>query len=487
MEAWLAAQARNQPDAVALIEGSQCLSWQALARQAGRRAAMLAELGISRGSLVAVEATSDLESICWIHAVWWLGACVFPFHPDWPETVLAHRLEDVGPDAVVTGNPERLKSLPEWLGTQFVNMGLPDKAGEGIAACREVADSDLLTVLWTSGSTGAGRPVSLSVANHRASVWAVAERLQLNEQDRWLLCLPLDHIGGLAILVRALITGAGVVVHAHFDPERVRADLIEQPITLASMVPTMLARLLDHHAGPWSTRLRALLVGGAPATPKLLSRASTAGLSVAPTWGMTEACSQLATLDPGERGDTDFEHSPGLVGAPLSGVELRVVPDADLPEDDGQAGRLLVRGPMLSPSITVDDEGWFDTGDVGRIDERGRVIMLHRFRDLIISGGINVHAGEVEQVLRQCPWIADVAVLGLSHPNWGEQVVAVVVPGDNVPDGSNRGADLDRWCRSRLEPAQVPRQWRFVTRLPRTTLGKCRRDALEVLFNQPGD
>jgi len=487
MEAWLAAQARNQPDALALIEGSHCLSWQALAQQAAKRAAKLAEQGIGHGSRVAVEAANDLESICWIHAVWWLGGCVIPIHPDWPEVVVVRRLEELAPDALVMSRTEQLTSQSEWLGMQFVTMDPPDEADEGLDACRQVADGDLLTVLWTSGSTGAGRPVSLSVANHRASVRAITERLQLSKQDRWLLCLPLDHIGGLAILIRALITGASVVVQAHFDPEHVRANLTEQPITLASMVPTMLARLLDHYAGPWSTNLRALMVGGAPATAQLLSTASTAGLPVAPTWGMTEACSQLATLDPLESGAIDFEHHPGLVGVPLTGVELRVVPDADLPAGNGQAGRLLVRGPMLSPSVPVDDEGWFDTGDVGRIDKRGRAVMLHRVRDLIISGGINVHAGEVEQVLRQCPWIADVAVLGLSHPNWGEQVVAVVVPGDNGPDGPDRGPDLDRWCRSRLEPAQVPRQWRFVAELPRTALGKCRRDALEALFSQPGD
>jgi o-succinylbenzoate---CoA ligase len=487
MEAWLATQAAQRPDEVALIEGSRSLTWQNLARQAGQRAAGLAVQGLGPGSLIAVEAANDLESICWIHAVWWLGASVFPFHPDWPAAVLARRLEELAPGAVVTSDQQRLALMSERSGTLLLDMQQPDESANGLEACRQVGDGDLLTMLWTSGSTGAGRPVGLSVANHRASVRAIADRLHLTARDRWLLCLPLDHIGGLAILVRALITGCSVVVHAHFDPEQVRADLTGQPITLASMVPTMLARLLEDQPGPWSTSLRTLLVGGAPATTRLLSSARASGLPVAPTWGMTEACSQLATLEPGEDADMDFERSPGLVGAPLSGVELRVVPDLELPESDNRTGCLLVRGPMLSPLVPVDDEGWFDTGDIGRIDERGRVIMLHRARDLIISGGVNVHAGEVEQVLGQCPWIADVAVLGLAHPNWGEQVVAVVVPGDNAPDGPDRKAALDHWCRSRLEPAQVPRRWRFVAGLPRTAIGKCRRDALEALFIQPGD
>ena len=489
MNDWLAQQARKRPDAPALIAGEDGLSWKELAEQARRRAGVLVDHGLGRGSVVAVEAGNTLESVCWIHAVFWLGASLFPFHPRLPPAVLKQRLLHLVPDALVLTDAGQARvSVMPGVG-RILPLEAPDESvNSDVPAC-EPDDDHVLTILWTSGSSGAARAVPLSMANHVASTRAIAKRLDLTEQDRWLLCLPLDHIGGLAILVRAMITGASVVVHEHFDPARIRTALAAQPITLASMVPTMLARMVHHDAQSWPSKLRALLIGGAPASGQLLNQARAAGLPVAPTWGMTETCSQLATLAPAEAERADFPANPGLVGPPLPGVEVQIEPAQSLPDATGQCGRLLVRGPMVFRGYWTPDamsgkggDDWFDTGDIGRIDEQGRIVMAHRASDVIISGGVNINAGEVEQVLLKSEWIDDVAVLGLPHPTWGEQVVAVVAVGKTNHHVDDIPATLTRWCRQHLEPAQIPRRWQVLAGLPRNAAGKCRRDELAALF-----
>jgi o-succinylbenzoate---CoA ligase len=492
MNNWLAHQAQERPDAPALIAGKHCLSWQELAECARKRAAVLADHGLRPGHVVAVEAESRLESVCWMHAVFWLGATLFPLPPRLPAAVLDQRLARLAPNALVVGDPGQAFASVVSSQTVVVSLTAPAESTDPGPPSSCIDGQDILTILWTSGSSGAARAVPLTMANHVASTRAIAERLGITANDRWLLCLPLEHIGGLAILVRAMITGASVDLHEHFDPDRVRADLATQAITLASMVPTMLARLIEHSPNPCQSNLRALLIGGAPAAPQLLHDARTAGLPVVPTWGMTETCSQLATLDPAEAARVDFLASPGLVGPPLTGVELRIEPDPSCPDTADNVGRLLVRGPMvfggyLKSGIAAREqaEDWFDTGDVGRIDAQGRVIMAHRASDLIISGGVNINAREVETILLQSPWVDDVAVLGLPHPTWGEQVVAVIAVSEHDHHLDDIPATLTRWCREHLAPAQIPRRWQVLTRLPRNAAGKCPRDELAALFARP--
>jgi O-succinylbenzoic acid--CoA ligase len=214
---------------------------------------------------------------------------------------------------------------------------------------------------------------------------------------------------------------------------------------MVSLVPTMLSRLLD--AGlrePPS--LRWALLGGGPIAPALLERAAEAGVPVAPTYGMTEACSQIATH-----------------GWPLPRVQLRI---AD--------GEVLVRGPNVAAGAVADD-GWLYTGDLGEIDERGRLVITGRRADTIISGGENVAPDEVEAVLLEHPAVADAAVHGRADPEWGEAVIAAVI----LRNGHEAdGEELRDFCSTRLARFKVPKAVEFVERLPRTASGKLRRREL---------
>ena len=303
------------------------------------------------------------------------------------------------------------------------------------------------TVMFTSGTTSTPKPVYLTLSNWEANAIGSALALGLDLDERWLCTMPLAHVGGLSILLRSTFYATTVVLREGFDTETVLADLMsaERAITLVSLVPTMLSRLLDAGLRRPPT-LRWALVGGGPIPPGLLSRAEAAGVPVAWTYGMTEACSQIATF-----------------GLPLHGVKLRFVD-----------GEIHVRGPIVAASAAGED-GWLHTGDLGELDARGRLRIIGRQADTIVSGGENIAPAEVEAALLEHPAVADAGVFARPDDEWGERVVANVVlrTGHSVsPD------ELQEFVGARLARFKVPKQITFSDALPRTESGKLLRRKL---------
>jgi o-succinylbenzoate---CoA ligase len=288
--------------------------------------------------------------------------------------------------------------------------------------------------LFTSGSTGEPRPVTVTAGHLLASARASAANLGWRDDDRWLCPLPLAHVGGLSVLTRALIARRCAVLG---EVE----DIAAWQVTLASVVPTQLLRLLER---PAPRRLRAVLVGGAAAAATLLQRARDCGYPVLATYGMTEACSQIAT-----------EPEPGAGLRPLPGVKLRIVDD-----------RIYVRGP----SVVGTD--WLDTGDLGCIDELGRLQVWGRADDVIITGGENVHPAEVESALLAVPAVAEACVFAVPDAKWGQVVAAALVAPSPPDDGA-----LVELVRGKLAPFKRPRRVCYVQGLPRTAAGKLDRRA----------
>ncbi len=222
-----------------------------------------------------------------------------------------------------------------------------------------------VAVMHTSGTTAAPKQVVLTYSNFQASALGSAVALGLDPAERWLCPMPLTHVGGLSIPIRSAIYATTAVLHGRFDTEAVLNELMDpaRRITIVSLVPTMLARLLDAglHEPP---TLRWALLGGGPIAPALLAKAEAAGVPVAPTYGMTEACSQIATF-----------------GWPLPGAEIRT-----------SSGEVVVRGPMVSAGALAHD-GWLHTGDLGSFDERSRLLITGRRSETIVTGGENVVTG----------------------------------------------------------------------------------------------
>lgn len=314
-------------------------------------------------------------------------------------------------------------------------------------------------IISTSGSEGRPRAVQLGAAQLDAAAAASNQRLPLGPDDLWLNCLPLYHIGGQSILWRCARAGAGVLLHDGFDLQQVIHDLARYPVTHLSLVPAMLARLLDSGCQPPPT-LRYVMVGGAALAGALHDRAMSTGWPLCPSYGMSETAAQIATLTP-----TDGTWHSGLVGRPMDGSEIAI----------DRQGRIRIRGPQVMLGYLggdgIDDAGWFTTGDLGHLSADGQLTVIGRADDMLISGGRNVHPVEVEACLAACEGVRDVAVTGLPDAVWGDLVIALVV-GEVAPERL-----LDH-ARQHLPGAARPRRLLFLERLPRNATGKLERTTL---------
>ena len=293
--------------------------------------------------------------------------------------------------------------------------------------------------------------------------------------------MPTAHVGGLSIVTRCLAARKTVVLDTtrRFDPRETAERLERHRVTLLSLVPTMLHRLLAM-APPWQPpeALRAVLLGGAPASPDLLQRAAERGVPILTTYGMTETCSQVATQAYASRREHPREDSRQDHGAgpPLPGVDVRIAAD----------GEIQVRGPMVMsgyfpvgahPSPFTAD-GWLRTGDGGFLDAAGRLHPLGRQREMILTGGENVHPAEVEAALLEHPAIAAACVVGIADAEWGEQVVALLVADGEPP--TDRA--LSAWLKKRLAPFKQPQRWRWEGVLPLQPSGKVDRPRVRELL-----
>ncbi len=423
MEAWLARAARQRGDRDAVIGASGAVTYAELYARARGVGGALLERGVRAGDRVALALGAD-RLVPALHGCLLIGAVAVPID------LRLRRSEREARTAGTVAVLEEPIAGPE-------------------ASPRPPEPEATATLMFTSGTTAGPKPVALSYDNWMWNAIGSALALGLDPAEKWLCPMPLAHVGGLSIQLRSAIYGTTVLLHERFDTERALAALLDpaEAVTLVSLVPTMLARLLDAGLRDPPT-LRRVLLGGGPIAPALLSRARAAGVAVAPSYGMTEACSQIATD-----------------GYPLLGVELRIAPSD---------GEVLVRGRMVATGALAPD-GWLHTGDLGQLDGQGRLVIFGRQADTIVTGGENVAPVEVEAVLLEHPAVADAAVFGRDDPEWGEAVVAQVVPADGARLAP---AQLRAHCAERLAAFKVPKRFEEVARVPRGITGKLLRREL---------
>jgi o-succinylbenzoate---CoA ligase len=435
---WLSRSATTVPDRVAIVAGGEELTFAALDRRVGESACRLATLGAAAGEPVGLVLEPSLDYVVLLHALVRLGAVAVPLDHTLPTAELERRLDRARASLVIRDPAEVADAPPA---RQLAERGI---------------DLDAVhCVIHTSGTGGEPKAIELTYGNHLWSALGSGARIGIEGEDRWLCSLPLHHVGGLAIVLRSVIYGSAVVLE-RFDAEAIRALIAARRVTLASLVGTMLARLLDVDAE--LDRLRCVLVGGGPVRADLIERALAAGAPIAPTYGLTEAASQVTTLPPGEAG-----RRPGSAGTPILPTEVRI-----------DEGVICVRGATVARGSAGPD-GWLRTGDLGRL-EGDHLYVLGRADDVIVTGGENVSPEEVERVLLAHPAVADAAVIGREDPRWQRAVVAVVVARDGARTDQE---ELRQFCRARLAPFAVPKQFRFADRLPRDAQGKLRRRELE--------
>ncbi|MBF8189505.1 AMP-binding protein [Nonomuraea sp. K274] len=380
-----------------------------------------------------------------------------PSHPDRPLhaivqppgpalfTAIRDALAGDGP-AVLPLSPGHEGSALEALRPTHVD-GVPRPGGLGVPP-------GVAVVIATSGSTGAPKGVQLSATALRASAAASLRRVEASKGERWLCCLPVSHVSGLQVLVRALLSESEPIIHAGFDPPAV----LDSGADHVSLVPTQLHRLVE--LGADLSVFRTIVLGGAAPRPGLVEQARDLGARVVTTYGMSETC-----------GGCVYD------GRPLYGVDLKIGADGLI----RIAGSVLFSGYRLTEPATpigrdpaggaagTFDGGWFVTSDLGELSG-GRLRVLGRADDVINTGGEKVVAAAVVAALCTHPEVADVAVIGVPDPEWGELVTAVVVPTD--PDTPPTLAQLRAYSRDRLPLHAAPRGLRLVSGLPLLPNGK---------------
>jgi O-succinylbenzoic acid--CoA ligase len=479
---WLVERARRDPEGLALQIGDEALGWRELAARVETVAGRLVALGIAPGDRLAVLMEPSGRLVELVHAAQRCRVTLVPLNPRLAAGEVAVLLAHAEPAFVLhdrahaaTLTAARRSAPGRALEAQDELDAIASAAPPSLALVDPAA---VQTILYTSGTTGRPKGVMLTYGNHRASADASRAHLGTSMDDRWLCALPLHHVGGLSIVMRSVLDGTPLVLHQRFDAPAVGAAVREYRITLLSLVPTMLHRLLEHMNASRAASLpslRGVLVGGAALSPALHTRALACGIPVLPTYGLTESASQVATSALGEG-----PVAAGCVGRALSGTRLRIVG-----ADAQGRGEVLVGGPAVMAGYFRDPaatavalrDGWLHTGDIGRLDAEGRLQIFDRRTDVIISGGENVYPSEIEEVLLGHPAVAEAAIYGGADPEWGQRVMAAVVlrPGCEIDD-----AALQRWCRERLAGYKIPRVIVRVAALPRTASGKLQRHALAL-------
>lgn len=409
------AAASERPDGAAIITDGKAYTFSEVW---ARTRAMIDALAREPGTgPVAVVAALRVETLLAFYALLELGRPIVPVHPRLTENERTTLLASIGVTVLLD---ER------WLSRPWEAVDAPAPTGKP-----PVDPESPLAILFTSGSSGSPKGVELSRRAFLAAAAASADNLGWQPSDRWLLCMPLGHVGGLSIVVRCLLARVPVVLSPWTGSVRdLLDDVARFEVTLLSFVPTMLSRILDEGAADMSTPLfprcvRAVLLGGDSTGSALLEAAVARHIPVLTTYGMTEACSQIATLSPSE------PPSPAAgVGRPLKGTEVRIVDGEVQIRGRSLFNRYLPADGFPAPFL---EGGWFRTGDLGHLDDAGRLHVTGRRSDTIITGGENVDPREVEIALTMLPGIREACVFGIPDARWGQIVGAAVVLDANTP------------------------------------------------------
>jgi len=482
--------AAQRPDAVALRQGERELAYGDLDERSNRLAQALLARGVRAGARVAYLDRSSPEVIELLFAASKTGAVLVPLNWRLAARELAAVLADAqapvliagpgyrelaeqalerlspGPDLVVVG-----REYERWLAAHEPR----DPGGRGDAG-------DVIVQMYTSGTTGVPKGV-LTTHGNLAVTAQTSRRWAFDERSVSLTPLPMFHIGGIGWAYCGLWHGATTVLVRDFEPTAVLDLLERRRVTNAVLVPTMLQMLtaVPGAADRDYSALRTIAYGAAPiTTPVLKASLRTFGCGLLGLYGLTESTGGVVALEPEDHDpDGPREHLLRSAGRPYPWVELRIAdPVSGDPLGPHQVGEVWLRGPNVTPgyfnraaetAAALTKDGWLRTGDGGYIDEDGYLFLTDRIKDMIVTGGENVYPVEVEEALAQHADVAEVAVIGVPHPHWGEAVKALIVSRPGARPGAE---ELIAFARARLAGYKLPRSVDFVSELPRTPSGK---------------
>ncbi|MBX3620256.1 MAG: malonyl-CoA synthase [Rhizobacter sp.] len=479
--------------AIEAVDTRGFYTWRDLERGSAMLANLLASLGLPEGSRVAVQTEKSVEALMLYLAVLRAGFVYLPLNTAYQAAEIEYFIGNAEPAVVVCSGKSFgwVSQIAFKAGTTHVYTLDDDRSGSLLARAAHHSDrhtpvvraaDDLACILYTSGTTGRSKGAMLTHGNILSNTLTLHDYWGWQAGDVLIHALPLFHVHGLFVAAQAaLLNGSKMIWLSKFDPQVVVSRLPEATVFMG--VPTLYVRLL---AEPGLTReacrhMRLFLAGSAPLLIETFNEwQQRTGHTIVERYGMSET--SILTSNPYRA--QDGERRGGTVGFPLPGVSLRVRDDRGTACAAGEVGNIEVKGPNVfagywrMPEKTKEeftDDGWFKTGDVGRVDASGYVTIVGRSKDLIISGGYNVYPAEVEGFINEMPGVAESAVVGVPHPDFGEAGVAIVVakPGVSLDD-----AGIVQQLKGRIANFKVPKRVFVVNELPRNTMGKVQKNLL---------
>jgi malonyl-CoA/methylmalonyl-CoA synthetase len=470
-------------------------SWRDLERGTAMMANLLASLGLPEGARVAVQVEKSVEAMMLYLATLRAGYVFLPLNTAYQSAEIEYFIGNAEPSVMVCSgkNFGWVSKIAFKAGTQSVFTLDDDRTGsllERAAHCSDKHEAvarkedDLAAILYTSGTTGRSKGAMLTHGNMLSNALVLKDYWGWKKGDVLIHALPIFHVHGLFVAIHgALINGSKMIWLAKFDPKLVVKKLPEATVFMG--VPTLYVRLL---AEPGLTReacrnMRLFVAGSAPLLIETFNEwKERTGHTILERYGMSETV--MLTSNPYE----GAERRGGTVGFALPGVSLRVQDEGGQSLPAGEIGGIQVKGPNIfkgywrMPEKTKEEftaDGYFKTGDVGKIDERGYIVIVGRSKDLIISGGYNVYPAEIEGYINDMPGVAESALVGVPHPDFGEVGVAVVIA---KPGASLDGGKIVGELKSKLANFKIPKQCFVVSELPRNTMGKVQKNLLREQY-----
>jgi len=478
------------------VDGAQ-YNYGDLERQSAKAANALRELGLQPGDRVSVQIEKSVANLWLYMGVLRAGLVFHPLNTGYALEEMRFFLGDAEPGLLVCdpAKSDAYKAVCEELGIAFLLTLDADGHGSLADVWRNASSEcetepregdDLAVLLYSSGTTGRPKGIMLSHENLRSNADVLVDYWQIQETDVLLHALPIYHVHGLFVGVHCvLMSGASMHWLPAFEAKQVRSRL---PLcTIMMGVPTYYTRLLaDPDFGGTDCRtMRLFISGSAPLLEETFNTfAERTGHTILERYGMSETGMNASNPLDGER-------RAGTVGFPLPGTQIRICDDAHRPLDTGEVGELEVRGPNVfkgywrMPRKTAEDftaDGWFVTGDQGRIDERGYVSIVGRSKDMVITGGLNVYPKEIEIVINGIEGVVESAVFGVPHPDFGEAVVATVVV---RPNSDITSAAIDDVLRPKIAKFKLPKRVQIADQLPRNAMGKVQKNVLRQEWDDP--
>lgn len=473
MPHWLTKQAHLSPHTIAIeTANGTTYTFLQLKEKSERFARKLAACGVKKGDKVAILSPNCVEMIIALHALTYMKAVVVMLNTRLTKSELEYQLTYAETTLLITTDTLRNeKRLSFSVQKTYEEIAAEDE--RDIQLAREIDLRTPFTMMFTSGTTGKPKAVVHTYGNHWWSAVSSALNLGLDKQDKWLLPLPIFHVGGLSILIRSVVYGISVYVLEKYDRATVYDALMNKQVTIASLVTLMLKHLLDDlEDAPLASTVRCILLGGGSVPESMLEAVRAKNIPLFQSYGMTETSSQIVTLS-----EQFAEVKLGSAGKALFPADVQIVN-----ENEEGIGEIAVKGPMVMEGYFKNDEankaafqdGWFFTGDLGYIDDDGFLYVVDRRTDLIISGGENIYPTEIENVLLHVDGIEDAAVVGVKDDTWGQVPVAFLVRKNK----SVTEAAVLQKITNQIAAYKVPKKIYFVSSLPKNASNKIMRHKL---------